>query len=62
MPPSGAIPALAGAVDGLVTNASLIAGLGGGGGVPGQRQLALGALAVAVTFSMGSLIGGQGIR
>jgi len=106
-------PTVFGAVDGLVTNTSIIAGLGGGGvssliafsagalipllpylaGLPGMgaalaaslgiaavalltggmvvgsltgrpllrsglRQLALGALAVGVTFAVGSLIGG----
>jgi vacuolar iron transporter family protein len=93
-------PTVFGAVEGLVTNASLIAGLGGGGAsehtvvlsgvaalvagafsmgtgeyvsvtnqnelvhaevnVERLRQLALGAVAVAVTFAVGSLIGSQG--
>ena len=47
-------PTVFGAVDGLVTNASLIAGLGGGG-VPAHTVILTGAAAlVAGAFSMGT--------
>jgi hypothetical protein len=47
-------PTVFGAVDGLVTNASLIAGLGGGG-VPGHTIILTGVAAlVAGAFSMGT--------
>lgn len=47
-------PTVFGAVDGLVTNASLIAGLGGGGAPPHTIVLAGVAALVAGAFSMGT--------
>jgi VIT1/CCC1 family predicted Fe2+/Mn2+ transporter len=47
-------PTVFGAVDGLVTNASLIAGLGGGGVAPGTIVLTGVAALVAGAFSMGT--------
>ena len=47
-------PTVFGAVDGLVTNASLIAGLGGGGVSPHTVVLTGVAALVAGTFSMGT--------
>jgi VIT1/CCC1 family predicted Fe2+/Mn2+ transporter len=47
-------PTVFGAVDGLVTNASLIAGLGGGGASPHAVVLAGAAALVAGAFSMGT--------
>ena len=47
-------PTVFGAVDGLVTNASLIAGLGGGGAAPHTVVLTGAAALVAGAFSMGT--------
>jgi VIT1/CCC1 family predicted Fe2+/Mn2+ transporter len=47
-------PTVFGAVDGLVTNASLIAGLGGGGAPPHAVILTGVAALVAGAFSMGT--------
>ena len=53
-----------GATDGLVSNLSLVMGVAGSGAahavvvVAGLRQLAFGAVAAAVTYGIGTVVGG----